>query len=279
MKSVLRKTLLVAALAGLCSFLVVPAVRVFAQAALTQTTLSAALAQPAQGSPATVVTLTSGTGVSVGVGIAIDNEYMVVQSATPQATRWNVTRGQSGTQADAHASGAAALISAPNNFYFNSRQPVGPCTSTLVQSLPRVVVSPQISIYNCPAVNTLAGSAASTWDRVTAEGFGYPNATRYTGWTYTSAGALTIQNGLQNIGSGGALAMTLAAPAVYQTGMQMLLFASTAQAHTVTYTAGFYGNTTSSDVATYGGAIGDFVLLGAYNGVWRVLAVKNVTFG
>lgn len=272
----IRSAVLTATLLAL-ALLAGPPLSLLAQTALTQTTLSAALAAPAQGSPATVVTLTSGTGVSAGVGIAIDNEYMVVQSATPQTTRWNVTRGQSGTIASAHASGAAALISAANNFYFNSRQPVGPCTSTLTQAQPRVVVSVGISIYDCPAVSTFAASAASTWDQVQLNGYGYSNPSRYTGWTYATAGAIRIQNGVQQIGSSGALSMTLAAPAVYQNGVVMVLWASTAQAHVITYTAGFWGNTTSSDVATFGGAIGDFLVVEAVNGTWRVLSQKNVT--
>lgn len=278
MRSTLRSAVLAASLIGLMVFAGTPFGRLFAQTAMTVTTLASALAAPAQGSPATSVTLTSGTGVVVGTGIAIDNEYLVVQSAGSASTIWNVTRGQGGTAAGAHASGAGVLLGAPNNFYFNTRQPAGPCTSTLTQAQPRVVVSLGVSIFQCPAVNTLASSAASSWDQLSLNGFGTPNPARYTGWTYVTLGALTIQNGLQNIGSAGALAMTLAAPALWQNGTTMLLFASTAQAHTVTYTAGFYGNTTSSDVATYGGAIGDFMVVEAVNGVWRVLAVKNVTF-
>lgn len=277
MKSLLRSATLVAALAGLSLFVLKPAVTLLAQTALTQTTLGAALPTPAQGAPNTVITVASATGVSVGVGIAVDNEYLIVQSSTPQTTRWNVTRGQSGTSASAHASGASVLISAANNFYFNSNQPAGPCTSTLEQALPRVVVSVGISIYNCPPVSTLTGSTVATWDLVRLNGFGFANPARFTGWTYATAGAVTIQSGVQYIGSGGALAMTLAAPAVYQSGMVMVLQASTAQAHTVTYTAGFYGNTTSSDVATYGGAIGDELVCLAVNGAWRVLSLKNVT--
>lgn len=277
MKSFLRSAVLTATLLGLAILAGPPVAHLVAQASMNPTTLGAALSKPAQGQPNTVITLSSGTNVVVGVGLAVDNEYMTVQSSTPQATRWNVVRGQSGTQADDHASGAAVLISAPNNFYFNSRQPVGPCTSTLQQALPRVVVSIGISIFDCPAVSALAGSAAATWDQVSLNGYGYANPSRYTGWTYVTAGALRIQNGTQNIGSSGGLSMTLAAPAVYQNGVTMLLFASTAQAHTVTYTAGFYGNTTSSDVATYGGAIGDFLVVQAVNGTWRVLSQKNIT--
>lgn len=274
----LRSAVLTALLLGLALIAGPPVAQLIAQTALTQVTLSAALAAPAQGSPATVVTLSSGAAVSVGTGLAVDNEYMVVQSATPQTTRWNVTRGQSGTQAGAHASGAAVLVGAANNFSFTSRNPVGPCTSTLEQVLPRVVVGASgISIYDCPAVSTLAGSAAATWDQVSLNGYGFANPSRYTGWTYVTLGALRIQNGVQYIGSGGALAMTLAAPAVYQNGVTMVLMASTAQAHTVTYTAGFWGNTSSSDVATFGGAIGDFLVVEAVNGAWRVLSQKNVT--
>lgn len=275
MKSFLRLAVLTATLLGLALV-----GRLVAQTALTQTTLAAALAAPAQGSPNTLVVLTSGTGVSAGVGLAIDNEYFVVQGANPttSTTRWTVSRGQSGTSAGAHASGAAVLIGAPNNFAFNSQQPVGPCTSTLEQMLPRVVVSTRISIFNCPAVSTLTGSTAATWDRITNEGYGVSQPARYTGWVYATAGALRIQNGIQYIGSGGALAMTLAAPAVYQSGMVMVLQASTAQAHTVTYTDGFWGGTnTSSDVATFGGAIGDVLVIEAVNGAWRVLAQKNIT--
>jgi hypothetical protein len=220
----------------------------------------------------------------VGQGLVVDNEYMTITGSQPQSTRWSVKRGDGGTSAGAHASGAGVIFGATNNFYFNSRQIAGPCTSTLEQALPRVVVSSTgnaggVNIYNCPAVSTLAGSTAAIWDLVSLGGYGFSNPNRASGWTYVTAGALTIQNGVQNIGSSGALAMTLAAPALWQNGTTMLLFASTAQAHTVTYTAGFYGNTTSSDVATYGGAIGDFMVIGASGGVWRVLAVKNVTFG
>lgn len=272
----LRSAVLTATLLAL-ALIAGPSLSLLAQTALTQTTLSAALAAPVQGTPSTVVSLTSGTNVAAGVGLAIDNEYMVVQSATPIATRWNVTRGQSGTDSSAHASGAAVLLGASNNFYFDSRQPVGPCTSTLTQAQPRVVVSTKISIFDCPAVTALASSAASTWDMVQLNGYGYANASRYTGWTYVTLGALRIQNGVQQIGSAGALAMTLAAPAIYQNGVTMTLWASTAQTHTITYTAGFWGNTTSSDVATFGGAIGDFIVVQAVNGTWRVLSQKNVT--
>ena len=281
MKSFLRSAVLTATLIGLALVAGQP-LALLAQTALTATTLSAALAAPAQGNPATIVTLTSGSGVSAGVGLAVDNEYMVVQGKNPDTstntTRWNVTRGQSGTQASAHASGAGVLLSASNNFGFNQTGPVGPCTSTLVQALPLVqVTNTGLNIYACPAVNSLAGSTASAWDWVQAQGYARPNPARTTGWTYVTAGALTIQNGHVSIGSAGALAMTLAAPSLWQNGTTMVLMASTAQAHTITYTAGFDGDTTGSDVATFGGAVGDFLVIEAVNGAWRRIASVNVT--
>lgn len=253
--------------------------RVFAQTSLYTTTLGATLQAPAQGAPATLLTLASGTNVAVGQGLVVDGEYMTIQSSTPIATQWNVVRGQSGTTAGAHASGAAVLFGASNNFYFNSRQPSGYCVSTQTAATPRVVVSTSVSIFLCPAVSTLTGSTASVWGQITNDGIPYNSEFARTGWTYTSAGALTLQPGVQFIGSGGALAMTLASPEKWMDGMVMVLQASTAQAHTVTYTPGFYGNTTSSDVATFGGAIGDNLVIFATGGVWRPLTTRNVTFG
>lgn len=255
-----------------------------AQTALGTTTLSSAQNAPGQGSPNTQIVLTSGTNVAAGQGVVIDGEYETIQSAGPTSTIWNVTRGQSGTIAQSHGSGAVVFFGATNNFYFNSRQPAGTCVSSQQMAAPRIVVSTSTSIYLCAPVNTLAGSALSSWAQITFNGLPAANATRITGWTYVTLGALTIQPGVQYIGSSGALAMTLAAPSLYQAGMVMVLQASTAQAHTVTYTPGFYGNTTSSDVATFGGAIGDelviFVSIDATGtAVWRPLSTRNVTFG
>lgn len=252
---------------------------VIAQTSLNSTTLSAALAAPAQGTPATRITVASGTNIAVGNGLVIGSEYLTVQSATASTTQWNVVRGQSGTQATAHASGDVVWTSSPSNYYFNTRQPSGPCVSTQQQATPRIVVSLSTSIYLCPAVSTLTGSTAATWAPITIDGNAVSNGSRYTGWTYTTQGALTIQPGVQFLGSGGALAMTLADPPKYMDGVVMTIQASTAQAHTVTYTAGFYGTTTSSDVATFGGAIGDNFVIYASNGTWRIQSLKAVTIG
>ena len=73
-----------------------------------------------------------------------------------------------------------------------------------------------------------------------------------------------------------AAAMTLVGPAADQQNV-VTIISTTAAAHTVTYTAGFYGNTTSSDVATFAATINSTMTLKAQNGTWLIVAMNNVT--
>lgn len=277
MKRTFRSTLLCAALLTALSVLgVVRVPSLIAQAIINTTTLSADLAAPTQGNPAQRISLTSGSTVAVGQVVYVDTESMTVLSATNTTTQWNVNRGQNGTTGRAHASGAQVFTGPPN--YFRANNPVGPCVSTDLTARPYINTG-EGNYYDCAPVSTLTGSAAATWARYIQAGYPAYTSDRYTGWVYATAGAITIQPGVQFIGSSGALAMTLAAPAKWQDGLVMVLQASTAQAHTVTYTAGFYGNTTSSDVATFGGAIGDNLVIYATNGAWRIQSLKTVTIG
>lgn len=96
---------------------------------------------------------------------------------------------------------------------------------------------------------------------------------------YTTAGAIAEKSGIVTIGSAGALAMTLAAPIDgSDDGKMLTIVAITAQAHTVTNTSpGFNSGGAGSDVATFGGAIGDSMILVAYGGVWHAVNLLNVT--
>lgn len=92
-------------------------------------------------------------------------------------------------------------------------------------------------------------------------------------------GAVTLFSGLVVITKAGVCAMTLAAPATGDN--RVLIFDSTtAQAHTLTITAGLRGAGSGADVGTWGGAIGDGVTLYSYNGAWYVVPGTNlnVTF-
>lgn len=75
----------------------------------------------------------------------------------------------------------------------------------------------------------------------------------------------------------GVCAITLGAPSKAQNGVRIGFRSNTANAHTVTYTAGFYGDTTSSDVATFAAKVGASCTFEANGGAWGVLTLANVT--
>lgn len=76
----------------------------------------------------------------------------------------------------------------------------------------------------------------------------------------------------------GVASMTPADPSADQQNT-VVFEALTAQANTVTNTTGFNSGGTASDVATFGGAIGDGFAIKAQSGKWNVLWTKNVTLG
>ncbi len=92
-------------------------------------------------------------------------------------------------------------------------------------------------------------------------------------------GALSIpnQNTLVLVQKAGVCAMTLAGPTAAQDGLVLTILSATANAHTVTYTAGFYGDTTSSDVATFAAKVGASMTIQAQGGKWGVVSLANVT--
>lgn len=69
----------------------------------------------------------------------------------------------------------------------------------------------------------------------------------------------------------GVLAITILAPFADQSNT-IKFISLTANAHTITYTAGFYGNTTSSDVATFPATVGGSFTIQAKNGLWVPMA-------
>jgi hypothetical protein len=232
-----------------------------AQTATTVTTLSAAV-----NNSQNVFTLTSGTGVIAGWQLYVDRELMTVQSISSATV--TVTRGQGGTLAAAHGIKAPVYLGLPNQF--DRTAVVGPCVSTSNVALPHINVQTG-DVYDC---------ASSFWVRRASAGFEvspFPLAAQGgSGMTYTANGAITIQPGTQFL-NGSGLAMTLADPTTAQNGTVMVILATDATAKTITYTAGFNGGTTARDVATFGGAIGDNLVIIANNGVWWVISTRNVT--
>jgi hypothetical protein len=71
-----------------------------------------------------------------------------------------------------------------------------------------------------------------------------------------------------------AAALTLSSPNADQTNTVRFV-SLTAAAHTLTYTPGFYGNTTSSDVATFPATVGAVFTIVARNGLWNAVATAD----
>jgi hypothetical protein len=95
--------------------------------------------------------------------------------------------------------------------------------------------------------------------------------------TYSAAGAIAIpvQNTMVVLNGGAARAMTLAGPGKDQDGLTLTVLNASAFAHTVTYTAGFYGDTTSSDVITFAAKAGASFICVARGGTWGLLGLTN----
>lgn len=94
---------------------------------------------------------------------------------------------------------------------------------------------------------------------------------------YLVNSAITPGNGVAVLTKVSAGAYTLVGPTTAQEGSILTISSATAFAHTVTYTAGFNGGSTASDVATFGGAIGDQFTIRAQKGIWVVQTKTNVT--
>ncbi len=69
-------------------------------------------------------------------------------------------------------------------------------------------------------------------------------------------------------------AYTIVGPAAWQQNT-VIFVSTTAAAHTITYTAGFYGDTTGSDVATFPATINGTLTVKAQNGTWAPIATAS----
>jgi len=100
--------------------------------------------------------------------------------------------------------------------------------------------------------------------------------------------ALPIFDGVVFVTYAGVDAMTLGTPVagVYpgigsndlgvpnDDGKRLLVYSTTAFAHTITTAAGKINGT--DHIATFGGALGDFIELIAFNGIWYVLSQNGI---
>jgi hypothetical protein len=95
--------------------------------------------------------------------------------------------------------------------------------------------------------------------------------------TYNAAGAiaLPVVDTLAYITASSAAALTLASPGKDCDGVWLHIISGTAAAHTVTYTAGFQNDTTTSDVATFAAKDGANILLRAFGGKWVMVNIVS----
>lgn len=104
--------------------------------------------------------------------------------------------------------------------------------------------------------------------------------------TFTAAGTaatattlpLPIKNTTYNITKASAAAITLISGTAAQQGVRMTFYATVAAANTVTYTPGFNGDTTSSDVATGAALVGTTMTIQCGpSGLWAVVGQNGIT--
>ena len=98
------------------------------------------------------------------------------------------------------------------------------------------------------------------------------------GLAQSTEGAITIVGGgviiLTHADAG---AYTLAVPTIDY--VELTCIAGTAAAHVITQATVGFNAKGSSGTATFGGAIGDAVVLISYNGNWYCKSEHNITFG
>lgn len=155
--------------AALLVGLLIAASPVWAQTALSSTTLSAAISD----TTSQTMTVTSATGFTApGTGATlvlalIDKE--IVQVRTVSSTTIGILRGMNGTRATPHINAAPVTVGPPSAFYSNI--PAGQCQRTLLTYVPYVVgggpgLGAEVGgMYDCLGVTT-----AGQWVLVNGNG-------------------------------------------------------------------------------------------------------------
>lgn len=245
---------------------------------LTQTTLSADVGSTT--SPGTsIITVTSATSFTAGNRVVIITAGAVeaMDIVSVSGTSITVNRAAAGTTRHYHASGDVVFTQRQALFSVTGPPTNGCASATTGTGATAVVTS---TTTPTPWVDLAGGNvyycAGIQWFQTVRNGFSTGAEGSAHPLTYTALGALFPVPGLHII-NGTTLAMTIAPPTKDMDGMIMYIISQTASAQTVTYTAGFSQSTTSSDVATFGGAVNDGFAIVARAGVWQVLYTRNVT--
>jgi len=142
------------------------------------------------------------------------------------------------------------------------------------------VIADSLQVTNGMTGNVTGGMTGNVTGDVTGDLTGnVTGGVKNTTALASADGAIALKAGVVLITKGSVAALTIAAPtATTDDGKILNIIATTAHAHTVTNASpGFNGAGASGDVATFGGAVGDNLVLVAYNAVWYVISKVNVT--
>lgn len=174
------------------------------------------------------VTVALATGLAAGRLLSVENEWMQVQQSYVSGVTVPVLRGRNGSATLAHVTGATLVHGDAADF------------------------------ANPPAQSAASVNAPLNRVRVRT--------------SYAAAGAIAIPqpgtDGIAEIIGTGALAMTLANPAVDNDGDVLIVIANGKAAHTLTYAAGLGNGGSGFDVATFSATLAGGCTLMAMNGFW-----------
>lgn len=261
----------------------------FAQTTTPSTTLCAAITSVQTNN----ICLTSTTGIVNQAGLYVDNEYMTVNLANGQTlaasnayvpvTRNN--RAGNGPPSN-HSNGAKVWVAlmvgssvnpGANGFVVGTQLgDYGPCTRTSITYLPHIWPDRGV-IRDC-------NSALGYWvDYVTGPVGNFTSAPQGQPSLIAANGAIDSHTQAQYlITKAGVAAMTLAAPTATTDDFKTITISSgTANAHTITVTAGVFYNGKSTyaadTVATFAAFPGASITLMAYQGHWVVVSTNGST--
>jgi hypothetical protein len=185
-----------------------------------------------------------------------DDQQINVTSATGFAVGNVIT--VDGEQMVQTAAAVGTIIAVQRGGKNGGVQSAHPILASVVTSLPTDVPGPQPGFTNNPAP--------------------YKKAIV----SYGASGAITPPtfDTIIFLDKATAAAMTLTSPTgATPDGTEVTIYSNTAAAHTITYTPGFNGDTTSSDVATFAATIGNSITLLSARGLWGVKCAAGVTLG
>jgi len=209
--------------------------------ALTQATLSSANAIDDS-----KLVVSASTGFAIGYKVRIDGEvYQVSKGYVAGSTTVPVLRGQEGTVASAHPSGAKVLVGAASDTEWGT-MPAG-----------------------APVIYPVAGKAVVTASYSASGAITLPQP---------GSDVIAYLNGTS------VLAMTIADPGKALDGSKLSIRANGAAAHTLTFASGLSGAGSNYDVITMNGTGPISVDFVAVNGLWHELVqtpmagtVTNIT--